>query len=152
MVATVIHEVGHIIAAYMVGQSIKSIDLLDNVVLQGSPPPLSQAVTNFSGGLFSALVLGMAYVGLSKKSGGPSLFWLGVPLLFFSIFEAGNGLIEGLAKVQYIEIKLFFPGLEYMVIAGLVTVSFAVSLGAYYFRVRALDDTRVDGEGKTRNL
>ena len=138
VVATVIHETGHVLAAFVVGQPVKSIDLLDDVVLQGTPSPLQAAVINYSGGLFSAFVLGTAYVALSRRANEDTLFWLGIPLLFYSVFEAGNGLIEGLAKVQYIEMKLFFPGLEYVVVAGLVMIGFAVSLGAYYLRVRSL--------------
>ena len=63
-------------------------------------PPLQAVVINYSGGLFSALVLASAYLALSRRAKESTLFWLGVPLLFYSVFEAGNGLIEGLAKVQ----------------------------------------------------
>jgi hypothetical protein len=133
VVATVIHEVGHVLAALLLGQQIKSIDIFGEVLLQNSPPPATMVAINFSGGLFSALVLGTSYLALIKSTRGSSLFWLGIPLLFYCVFEVGNGLLEGLAKVQYTTINLYYPGLAYIVIFGLVMVGFAISLGTCYF-------------------
>jgi hypothetical protein len=109
ILAIVIHEIGHLLAALAFGQQVASFNPLSEVTLVNTPPPIVETIFNFSGGLFSALVFCIATIVLFRKPRGPSLFWLGVPFLFATFFELINGLIEGFFKREYILAIVYYP-------------------------------------------
>jgi hypothetical protein len=133
ILATAVHEVGHLLAAVAFRQQVASFNPLAEVTLVNPPPPNVETVFNFAGGLFSALVFGIASVVLFRKPRGPSLFWLGVPFLFATFLELINGLTEGFFKLGYMLANVYYPntyGLFLAAWASLVSLLFA--LVGYY--------------------
>ena len=139
VLATVIHEFGHLfVGEFVYGLSVARFDPLSGVTFaEPFPSDAVRQAIGFAGGYFSATVVFLSFLVLSRIRAGGARWWLWIPFLFAVMLELVIGTAESFFYSTYVAL-MGGPetGLEFSALFAVVAMAAAFAIYGL-FRLRS---------------